>query len=561
MANLDIWRHILSRLDNASLQALFTSGFESQITTLARDSLFWKMRAEHLAGRELVAPDTPEWKRVYYALLSARELLATVATIGLKPIALFKQHEIGPLVFGLDYLPSLLALIQVYGAPKWSTNEHDQNRVWEYVTDPAVLTYLLDSGSAANDREQKSWLITGDDDRSAQYGLQQAAFAGRDWMIDPILAVISSERRWTAAVLAIYSAVSAGSLDMIKLLMRRAPGYKPGRLMFWHVARHGTAEITRYFLSIGEPESWTQLIDMAFEFDNSASLSVLMYQTKVDPQALFQRAMKDKNPRIVMLLDKQKPEFKGKTTYRALLTWTLNVGIGVGREGKLELLQYLLTKISPASEKNQALKIAVKAGDADAITLLLDDRRLDPNVHLLDVLQPGKRAPKPGAIDVVVRHPRVLVERMSTELVLWLVNSWIGQIRDRYYGALTAVKKVGGFDDLNEYLDKTDLYSILLRFLIIKHPTAEELMDWMIGMNEKDFEKASRLVLSGEHAKNREIEAYRALMSCLLYPSVSFETWLARLRSEPGAAALTQSIQLIGAYLGDRVLISQTQSL
>lgn len=548
--DLDIWRHILSRLDNDALRALYISGFESQISTLARDGLFWKMRAEHLAEQELVAPDASDWKRVYYALLSARGLLATVTT-GLKPINLFKQHEIGPLVFGLDYLPSLLSLIQVYGTPKWSDNEHEQNRVWEYVADPAVLTYLLEKG----------WLLTGEDDRSAQYGLQQAASAGRDWMIDPILDVISPEGRWIAVVLAIYNAITGGSLDMIKLLMRRAPGYKPERLMFWHVARHGTAEITRYFLSMGDPESWTQLIDMAFEFDNAASLSVLMYQTKVDPQALFQRAMKDKNPRIVMLLDKQKPEFKGKTTYRTLLTWTLNIDM-VGRgQGKLELLRYLLTKISPASEKNQALKTAVKAGDANAITLLLDDRRLDPNVNLLDVLQPRKRAPKPGAIDIVVRHPRVLVERMSPGLVSWLVHdTWNLNIRDRFYGAEKAAARVGG-SNVSAHLNGTDLYSILLRYIVLKHPSAVELMDWMIARDERQFTTAARLALPGardEHGTG-EVEAYRALLSCLLYPHVSFEEWIARLSSEVNQNTLILCAQLLGAHLGDAKMRTQTE--
>lgn len=541
-------------LSNRTLLALFNSSLREQVRKTYNNNLFWKARTEHLAGRSLAIQGNVDWKRVYYDVHSSM-LEIEEEDILLKQA----QREVGAYFFGFDYLPSLLTLIQVHGKPlleshpaaspsrvsalvvsrssiTWSTNEHFQKSLWKHITSPEVMHYLLNEGL----------LLVGEGDRYAQEGLLEAAFHNRDWMIDPILSVIQSDKRQAAVAIAVGYAVSGEHLSMVKLLMSKA-SIVVDHLILYHVAKKGTKKITEYFLPWMTTDLWQDMVNQAIEFDNADSLEVILKKAKLSReamQALFQSARRSSG-RVTVLLDKLDPSLKGKTTYAGLLSST----IGSKISGERELITYLLTKLKIADEGSKLLQLAVKRRDNTALQALVSDARVDPTAIINQLLNATQG--QSDMVDTLILSPRLLVEDLNEDTLRWIVGSWIDSVRDRMNGLVQA----SGSDlSVLSLLSGDDLHSLLLRLLIVKRPTKQELMKWMLEKKDKRLITSAQLVLRDEISSDSELVPIQALMLCLLYPGNTYSEQVSSLV----ASGLTEdelrlSKQLLAAYFGEKM--------
>lgn len=164
---------------------------------------------------------------------------------------------------------------------------------------------------------------------------------------------------------------------MTKLLISKLPAFVPDDFILRDAAKYASDPIMTLLLDLSESHNWDELITAALESDNPGSLSVLLSRASVtgtdeQKQAFFERAMEVNASAVVAALDRWNPIFKGKTMYRNLLTWAIRSqkrSYEIKHAGRLELVRYLLTKVSPATSTNQALKTVVKEGDLDLLAL------------------------------------------------------------------------------------------------------------------------------------------------------------------------------------------------
>lgn len=126
--NQDVLSHICAKLDDNSLfQFARVNRSWREVATMLSDDLFWRCRAEHLAGKALTSPKHGIWMRAYYAILAMQT----------------ERGEIYQYRAGTRDLDILLILLQVRptdcGEMKFFVDEG-----WSLSGD--VFQYLLDSG-------------------------------------------------------------------------------------------------------------------------------------------------------------------------------------------------------------------------------------------------------------------------------------------------------------------------------------------------------------------------------------------------------------------------------
>lgn len=409
MDNLDILFHIFSKLEDAVLFQLYLIGFREELSKLLFDNLFWKERVKNSAQATLKLEgelgDRVVWKRVYYALEKSKEVIPEQ---GMLPFLVFDKKEIGTHYFyGLDYLPSLLVLLQIYPEPSWAQYREKTMCVWKYSSDVEVIRYLVSRGL----------LPLGHEDEYLVYGLLQYAVGGKHWMLQPLLAMIEdgNRREITARHIVMHSISSKDmvtikmGVELARLSTSDSPSYRSEIL--GHVGKHGDGECTSFFLDLYRVTlgaTYEDMADRAIDYDNSSGLQVLLERanyTFEQKQELFYRVCGSLFARgsILRMLDELDPTIKGKKTYGQLLNHAI-------KTDDSELVKYLLTKVSPATNSNQAVKTAAKKSNMQILNLLLSDERIDPDTAIKDVMncQKGISA---YALRELVRHPRVRVER------------------------------------------------------------------------------------------------------------------------------------------------------
>ena len=115
--------------------------------------------------------------------------------------------------------------------------------------------------------------------------------------------------------------------------------------------------------------------------------------------------------------------------------------------------------------------------------------------------------------------------------------------------------------DIGPIIERRDVYSHVLRFLLFRDPTSVQLADWMIARDDPNLELASRGVLTGTSMGDVSL---RALMLAMLYPTLSLDEIIERLE-EHDFIPLSQMVLaagLVGAYLGwssDRTKRTETR--
>lgn len=225
MDNPDVLFEITTKLDNQTLERLATTPAWTAISALI-DNRWWYVRSERLVGETLRARPGVDWKRIYYSLLASH----------LHPEEL-------QIVHGLDYLPSLLTLIEVYGEPDLASIQVER-RLWMSVESKEALDYLVDElfldgslelsfaslqAAIDNDRVQMIkpmlyWIKLGEDEqgwgkKAVHRRLEEIMLRVIENQQVAMLEVFVDERIAPGSASALNAAIKTRRLDIVRLML------------------------------------------------------------------------------------------------------------------------------------------------------------------------------------------------------------------------------------------------------------------------------------------------------------------------------------------------------
>lgn len=117
----------------------------------------------------------------------------------------------------------------------------------------------------------------------------------------------------------------------------------------------------------------------------------------------------------------------------------------------------------------------------------------------------------------LLSNTRLQTEKLAAQQVQLLYRE---NTRTRAYTELS------GMGLLDVVMTAKSVYDQILRFIVLKEPSAVELLDWMIGLEDRTLEEAALSAL-GEHINDRhwsDVEPIRDLFLSLLRPTLECET-------------------------------------
>lgn len=151
--------------------------------------------------------------------------------------------------------------------------------------------------------------------------------------------------------------------------------------------------------------------------------------------------------------------------------------------------------------------------------------------------------------DALVRDPRVRIERLTVEvrrILFWALEAHLTPTIDAML-ALTGQAR----DELGRDLDQQGLHSLVLSFILLKRPSAEELLDWMIDLDNSELSECARSVVSGADVQE-SLVPISTLLSHTLYPAQDTRELLSQVRaSGVSATTVIHTAQLLGAFISD----------
>lgn len=241
--------------------------------------------------------------------------------------------------------------------------------------------------------------------------------------------------------------------------------------------------------------------------------------------------------------------------------WDLGLRDAI-HSGEDEIIDYVLRKIALGREDSELLSFAAANCEKGSyFGQLLEDERLDPMYdidELVDAIKSGEY--REMNYGLLLRDERMDLDRMSQESVEMIYDTLLDTYRDEF-GVESRVNGFhSGLDIVDEMMEDEelrtmvtggdDVYSRVLRQIVLLGPGSEELADWMIAREDKKLETAARSTIVGVRHRDWEIASLQALMVCMLYPSrdmSEMEEWMRQEKYE--GKALIMSSGLLGAYL------------
>jgi hypothetical protein len=262
----------------------------------------------------------------------------------------------------------------------------------------------------------------------------------------------------------------------------------------------------------------------------------------------------------------------------ASIPWRASLNAAI-RTRDIQIIEYLLTLVSPATKNNQTLKIAASSSH-EILELVLKDDRIDPMTSLLEVIRHTSPAlmkkklwtsltsndirlrssgiregDRDKSTDLLVRDSRVrteLLDSSTIRVIMWILSDFTRDKEDGFNRGNDLVGAELELDELEAIIeDGIDIYSDVLRHLFIKRPNAYELLDWMIEMNDPSLREAARCV--ARNIMTRKCSSpLRSLLLSIVYPTLSLQELITCLRDEGiSRENLILSARLVGAYLGE----------
>lgn len=599
---------LATKIDDDTLLKLSSNSFwREQIRALLSNEItaqdFWHRKTEYAAGTKLSNSTCRSecWKSIYFAIKLRKEFEDDAAASGV-PIDWGATISVGldeagiRTALGLDSIEAFRVIQQLYPISVPFSGV-DASMVLRLVDDPDVLQTLLQLG------------VIRMDDNVIEDTLPRVTRFGDKAMIDLLLSLLSSQSSRQARMEYVLGhAGGAQQIDIVREMLAEitAQGEIDDALIL-QAASVGNEETIRLLLTrVTDQSVIRDAADRAAEYDNPSALRVLLARQVRDAstnglwhllsarkQALFKRAYDSKSGKAMFVLIRDDPESVRGVDPDLLNSYAFLLrSIG---NGHTDLVSLLLQTVDSSLWNERLLEEATVSREMFA--LVLSDPRIDPSAYIREIIEASRRvSPADRALlesiasnpaltvaeaytdlepfleigtdhhmeaeavaDLLVRDSRVDIERLdesTLRLMFWSLQS---HVADRVKGFQKARGMVGSdwmesleFGDLLEMKD--DLYAKLSREIVLKRPSNEELIDWMIaqtGADRETFAFAAGGVLDDVLEPDEDITPIWALLSVALYPSLTLEQLVNRLReSSVDQETITRSAQLIGAHLG-----------
>lgn len=525
MDNSDVLFEITTKLDNQTLETLSTTPVWTAISTLINEH-WWYIRSEHLVNRDLQARPDVDWKRVYYSLLASM----------LSPDDL-------QIVHGLDYLPSLLVLIEVYGEPNLASTEVER-KLWTSVESEEVLDYLVDE-----------LFLDGSLELSFA-GLQAAIDNSRVEMIQPMLYWVklgedehgdkkATDRRLERVILRVIENQQVATLEVF--IEEKIASGSASLLN----AAVGTRRLDIVRLLLSGWYSQQTLVSaarIAVEMDWSEGLTLFL--GKLDEknwQGLFYKALEHGSGYIAeMLVSKRLASDLDERGWEDVLSKALANGSG-------SMVRYAVTRVAPTPILDPDSLVG-RLRSAGGIIANEQVYRLMRDTPIGVSTLRGIYEDESVAIDLVRDQNPETWDRGTLRIFL---RSLADANASKRRGISLAVQIASDLDlpDVNAILNLehgTSLYHILIRLILIKRPSSLELTEWMEARRDPMIGAAAQLVLDHHATLDPELVPIRALLLCMLYPALTLQELTDAIREE-GAShqAVLRAAILVGAHRGD----------
>lgn len=545
----DVFSEIAVRLDDETLAKLVTPAFLPTLRLVLSNQDFWRRRCSFVVSVELSSRPDVDWRRVYRTLLETERQRLEQLEQGpdlSHPYYTAQQSGMPQQVIWrhLDYAPALPVLEEVYGKPQW--DETEESKVAGEIETTEVLTNIIAAHYIAPSTENiLSCLYT-------------ACVHGREALILltlSILDVIKDEIGFT-------DDEEEAIREQIEVCAAAAA--RAGQLA-------SLEHLPDFALTGG------QLSLAAIEGGNESVLRFVLTQTKLDGRELIDAAMKSESRLFQIVLE----HFHLPDVALAEL-FLGNIVLANGDEAinklavyhkieSLDIRERMLSRVVNArnlSLLSSILKLdkevqitpdmmrAAFVGGSELLSIVLADPRGLDTENIEALLGKARVTRKASKIARLVLD-RVPVQDLSPRSVQVLFQILDLIIAERVRGASVA-RDIAEVDTRTPGVDvKTEamrdsLYAHTLRFILLKRPTAAELADWMIELDDPELQQAASSALT--RVKIGPMWT-RALMSCMLYPTLRLTRLFSELREESMRRAsesreLERAAAVIGVYLG-----------
>jgi hypothetical protein len=459
--NRDVLSHLLPKMTDEALNTLYLSDvgrlYRGDFNRILTSDDFWRERSSYLVGRELEQKNA-DWKAIYYILKNVT-----------REKWLREKYK-----KALGNLDALMILESMYGKIKITKDNYID--LLSLTSDVRVFDYLV---SQAGTLTYDIWTVL-----AAQLSRDNREIVNRLLLLVP-----ASKGQQYEILEPLIEATEHDNVDAFEILLEK---YKPdddrAEDRLESAIRHNSMGVYQYMLerypSLNDPD---KLLDMTIEVNNVnlfKSLFESMNVSKTRREQLLNEAVTENASDIVMYLS-------------ALLDvdW-MNVATLATRSSSPDVLKYALTQI---------------ASDVDIYPLLeaIDaPHRRDTTSWYLDFR---------NTIYVLFNDDRIRTEELSPTMIQRLYNKLDSYGVSPLYRYREAT---GSFLSASDIIG-TDTYSLLLRELVLAHPSKRKLIDWMLRVNSKDIRMAVASVLDKNIAYSDSIAPIRALMISLLYPTLS----------------------------------------
>jgi hypothetical protein len=211
-------------------------------------------------------------------------------------------------------------------------------------------------------------------------------------------------------------------------------------------------------------------------------------------------------------------------------------------------------RVNIHANKNEALRTAARRQNRDIVQLLLAYDEVDPlqRSGKSDSLDCAGRGKQGITLDMLLRDRRVSIDDVSDRLHEWLpILRPI--MKDRIDGLILASNLSGEVIETDQLMDSifqgTDS---LLKHILIKRPSSEELAEYLSECDDKEMELAIQSVMYNKPIEHpsKTFTGYRGLLLVLIgHDRVRV---LSCLRHEVGVTreGMTYAARMIAAHLG-----------
>lgn len=180
---------------------------------------------------------------------------------------------------------------------------------------------------------------------------------------------------------------------------------------------------------------------------------------------------------------------------------------------------------------------AVKDKSVEHLTALLSDVRIDPNKNLSVLIYEAREYVPSATVIALARHPRTNIDRLDAQALSIVLSS----LESEELWPLTS----------DVFLSPTDVYSKLVRFVYVKHPSAIVMLQYIENnfLDEPEVREALSSTLNSKAHYSPTAAPIRALLLYIIYPDMTMTEHLEHLKNDGYTEDEVYESRLLSSYI------------